>query len=90
MENIDLYNTIIDNPIYLSVAVVLILLLIYSILKKFIKLIFIAFICIAIYLSYLYYTGDPKTIKDVDSLKDTFKDRKELIKDKINDNLIND
>ena len=38
MENLELYNTIIDNPIYLAIAVILGLLLIYSALKKFIKI----------------------------------------------------
>ena len=71
MENLELYNTIINNPIYLAIAAILGLLLIYSALKKFIKMIILALLFIVIYLGYLYFTGDPKTVKDIDSAVDS-------------------
>jgi len=90
MNNLDIYNTIINNPIYLSIAVVLCLLLIYSALKKFIKMIIIALICIFIYLGYLYFTGDETTIKDVDKVIESVKDSKSYIEDQIKENLNNE
>ena len=90
MNNLDIYNTIINNPIYLSIAVVLCLLLIYSALKKFIKMIIIALICIFIYLGYLYFTGDETTVKDVDKVIESVKDSKSYIEDQIKENLNNE
>ena len=86
MENLDLYNTIINNPIYLSIAVVLCLLLIYSALKKFIKLILFALFCIFIYLGYLYFTGDVTIVDDVDKVIESVKGSKEFIQDQIKEN----
>tara|TARA_Y100000590_G_scaffold364037_1_gene422064 strand:+ start:375 stop:647 length:273 start_codon:yes stop_codon:yes gene_type:complete len=88
MDNSNIYNIVVNNPIYLAVTVVLSLLLIYSVLKKFIKLIFIALFCILIYIGYLYFTGDPKTVEDVDAVLKTGHESidniEELIKDNIN------
>tara|TARA_B100000959_G_scaffold272630_1_gene322198 strand:- start:482 stop:763 length:282 start_codon:yes stop_codon:yes gene_type:complete len=93
MNNLDIYNTIINNPIYLSIAVVLCLLLIYGALKKFIKMIIIALICIFAYLGYLYFTGDETTVKDVDkvieSVNEGVKDSKSYL-DQIKENLNNE
>ena len=86
----DIYNTIINNPIYLSIAVVLCLLLIYGALKKFIKMIIIALICIVIYLGYLYFTGDEATVKDVDKVIESVKDSKSYLEDQIKENLNNE
>ena len=90
MNNLDIYNTIINNPIYLSIAVVLCLLLIYGALKKFIKMIIIALICIVIYLGYLYFTGDEATVKDVDKVIESVKDSKSYLEDQIKENLNNE
>ena len=90
MNNFDVYNTIVGNPIYLSIAVVLSLLLVYSVLKKFIKLIFIALFCIIIYLGYLYYTGDENTVEDIDKVIESVKDSKGYIEDQIKDNFNNE
>ena len=90
MQNLDLYNTIINNPIYLSVTVVLGLLLIYSVLKKFIKLIFFALMCIILYLGFLYVTGDSNTVEDIDNVMDSIKESKEFIQDQIQDNIHNE
>ena len=86
MENLHLYNTIISNPIYLSIAVILSLLLIYSTLKKFVKMIILALVCILIYLGYLYFTGDQNTIEDVDKVIESVKESKDYIEEQIKDN----
>ena len=86
MKNLEIYNIIISYPIYLSIAVILCLLLIYSALKKFIKLILIVFFCIVIYLGYLYFTGDTNTIQDVDKVIDSMKDSKGYLEEQFKDN----
>ena len=86
IEN-SLYNTIINNPIYLCVVVVLCLLLIYSALKKFIKLLAIVLISIIFYLAFLYFTNDQKTLDDVDKVLDTMQSGTEFLKEKIENSL---
>jgi len=55
----DLYNIIISEPIYLTLVIIFILIIIYSILKKFFKLLIIIFLSLLIYISFLIYTdGD--------------------------------
>ena len=52
----DLYSIIISEPIYLTLVIIFILIIIYSILKKFFKLLIIVFISLVIYISFLIYT----------------------------------
>ena len=86
IEN-NIYNTIINNPIYLSMAVIFLILLLYSALKKFIKLLGIILIVIFIYVGFLYFTNDKQTIKDVDNVLDSMKSSKDFIQEKIQDKL---
>ena len=86
IEN-SLYNTIINNPIYLAMAVILSLLLLYSALKKFIKLLAIILFGTFIYIGFLYFTNDTQTIEDVDNVLDTMKNSKNFIKGKMQDKL---
>ena len=59
MDYQNLYNTIISEPIYLSLVIIFLLIIIYSILKKFFKLLILGFFAIIIYISFSYYTdGD--------------------------------
>ena len=86
MENLELYNTVINNPIYLAIAVILSLLLIYSALKRFIKMIILALLFITIYLGYLYFTGDSSTVEDLDKVIESVRDSKGYIEDQIKEN----
>ena len=55
----DLYSIIISEPIYLTLVIIFILIIIYSILKKFFKLLIIIFLSLVIYITFLIYTdGD--------------------------------
>ena len=90
MENLELYNTVINNPIYLAIAVILALLLIYSALKKFIKMIILALLFIMIYLGYLYFIGDTNTVEDVDKVIESVKDSKGYIEEQIKENFNNE
>tara|TARA_B100000497_G_C7411824_1_gene259562 strand:+ start:40 stop:324 length:285 start_codon:yes stop_codon:yes gene_type:complete len=59
MDYASIYKTIISEPIYLSLVIIFLLIIIYSILKKFFKLLMITFISIIVYISFLIYTdGD--------------------------------
>jgi len=53
----DIYNEIISEPLYLSIVVLLLLSIVYSILKKFFKLLLITLIVLILYLGYLIYTN---------------------------------
>ena len=91
MEDFELYNTIINNPIYLSVTTLLVVLVIYSALKKLIKWLIFALICFVGYIGFLYITGDEQTINDVDQMIEAGSTAvegivKDQIQDKINEN----
>ncbi len=70
MENI--YQAITSNPIYMIIAVLLSILIIFSIIKKMIKLLMVAAACLIIYVGYLQFTGQ-QIPKDVNELVNDFK-----------------
>ena len=53
----NLYNIIINEPIYLTIVSIFILILVYSILKKLFKMLVIILIILMVYIVYLMYTG---------------------------------
>ena len=57
MDSQIILDTIINEPIYLSIVIIFILIIIYSILKKFFKILIFALSCLIIYIGYLVYTG---------------------------------
>ena len=79
MQDFELYNTIINNPIYLSITVLLAVLVIYTALKKFIKWLIFALICFVAYLGFLYISGDEKTVNDMDQILETVKEEGQKI-----------
>ena len=88
MQDFELYNTIISNPIYLSITTLLGVLIIYSALKKFIKWLVFALICFIGYLGFLYITGDEQTINDVDQMIEAGSTAVEgIVKEKIKDTI---
>mgnify|MGYP006095930173 CR=1 FL=1 len=68
MDFNEIFNVVTGNPIYLAVATLLIILLVYSLIKKFVKILIIVLICIAGYIGVLYFQGDLQTVKDVDQI----------------------
>jgi len=91
MEDFELYNTIVNNPIYLSITVLLAVLVIYSALKKFIKWLIVALICFVGYLGFLYISGDQQTINDVDQMIGSGKEKvQEILKDQIQNQINED
>ena len=55
MELVDIIDIIINEPVYLTITVFLLLIIVYSILKKIFKLMIIGLSCLIIYVSYLIF-----------------------------------
>ena len=67
----NLYNIIINEPIYLTIVTILVLILVYSILKKLFKMLIIILILLTCYIGYLMYTGQSlPNQKEINSVKD--------------------
>ncbi len=67
----NLYNIIINEPIYLTIVSILILILVYSILKKLFKMLIIILIILMVYIGYLMYTGQSlPNQEEINSVKD--------------------
>ena len=58
MDFNQVYNTVINEPIYLTIVVIFFLISIYSILKKFFKLLIIILTILIFYIAFLIYTGE--------------------------------
>jgi uncharacterized protein YacL len=65
MENI--IKTVTSSNLYLAVAIILGIFVLYSIVKKLIKMVLISLVIIIIYIAYLSYTGEkiPQTREEV-------------------------
>ncbi len=70
MDFTEIYSIVISNPIYIAVSALLIVLLIYSVIKKFVKILFVTLFCIVVYIGFLYYTGDEKVVQDINKVRD--------------------
>tara|TARA_B100000029_G_scaffold410677_1_gene412726 strand:- start:51539 stop:51892 length:354 start_codon:yes stop_codon:yes gene_type:complete len=75
-----LFEKLITNPVLLSVAIVLAILILFSIIKKLLKITLITISLLALYLGYLLYTGKevPKT---ADELKDSLQEKSGEVKE---------
>ena len=75
----NIITTLYSDPIYLVIAVILSGLLIFSLIKKLIKIaIYVSAVAI-IYLGYLYFTGEP-----MDTVIDEFNKATQQVKEGIN------
>ena len=71
MDLQNLYNIIINEPLYLTIFSILVLILVYSILKKLFKMLVFILIILMFYIGYLMYTGQSlPNQKDINSVKD--------------------
>jgi len=96
---LDLYNIIINDPVYITIAVILAIAVVLSIVKKLFKFAAILIAICVLYIGYLYYTGEeiPKTADDlienvsektegaVDGLREKSEDLKKKVKKVIKD-----
>ena len=74
-----LIDMVFSNPVYLGIAVILAILLIYALIKKVIKLMLIIGILLIIYVVYLNYTGQ-EVPKNIDDLKESVSEKVEKVK----------
>ena len=85
MENI--IEAITANPVYLAIAVVLAIVVVYGFIKKIIKLVLVTVSIFILYISYLHYTGKNTTeisksvSKSAEILKDAVSKTGEKVKD---------
>ena len=85
MENI--IEAITANPVYLAIAVVLAIVVVYGFIKKIIKLVLVTASIFVLYISYLHYTGKNTTeisksvSKSAEILKDAVSKTGEKVKD---------
>ena len=84
----DLYNIIINDPIFLTIAVILSIFIIFTAIKKMFKyLVFVMALCVC-YVGYLSYIGEeiPQTTDELlEDIGDKAGDTFEAIKDKTDD-----
>ena len=76
MENI--IEIITTNPVYLAIAVILALVVVYGFIKKIIKLVLVAASVFVLYVAYLHYTG-----KDTDEITKSVTKTAEAAKDAV-------
>ena len=55
---LDLYNIIINDPVYITIAVILAIVVVFSVVKKLFKFAAILVAICVLYIGYLYYTGE--------------------------------
>tara|TARA_B100000809_G_scaffold214783_1_gene219727 strand:+ start:195 stop:500 length:306 start_codon:yes stop_codon:yes gene_type:complete len=101
MENI--IEAITHNPVYLAIAVILAVIVVYGFIKKIIKLVLVTAAILVLYIAYLHFTGkDTAEItqsvsKSAEILKDAVSKTGEKVKDsaiksiekKVKDQIIN-
>ncbi|MFA6542508.1 MAG: hypothetical protein WCT99_12990, partial [Bacteroidota bacterium] len=79
-----LFDTIISNEVYLLIAGVLVIALVFFVVKKMIKLLLYAFLILAAFLAYVFYSG--KTVSEavkpvqekIEKAEKTVKENKEI------------
>ena len=85
MENI--IEAITANPVYLAIAVILAIVIVYGFIKKIIKLVLVTASIFVLYIAYLHYTGKNTTeisqsvSKSAEILKDAVSKTGEKVKD---------
>ena len=78
------YQTILNDPILLGIAIILSAMVVYSILKKLFKIAVILVACVVVYIGWLAYTGQPVP-ETLDELIDDVNQRTDGATEKIID-----
>jgi len=76
-----LLPTIINNPVYLAISVVIFIALIFSIIKQLFKFAAIFIVLLIAYFGYLHYTGQEMPISKEELINNFDKNSKEVIED---------
>ena len=61
---------IFNDPIFLTIFVVLVIVFFFGIIRKLLKLAFVVFLAIVVYLAYFYFTDQPVPVDLQESLND--------------------
>ena len=63
----NIINALYSDPVYLVIAIILSALILYSLVKKLVKLMLYLIAILVVYLGYLYFTGQelPKNINEI-------------------------
>ena len=77
----DIFNVIINDPLYLTIAALLALIFIFSLIKRYAKWIIAIVTIFAIYICYIIYQGEPIPTT-TDELKDKIAKDSELMLNK--------
>ena len=75
-----------SDPVYLIIGVILAALILYSLVKKLVKLMFYLFAILIIYLGYLYFTGQelPKDFNEIkEKIEEGIEQGTEIIEEQI-------
>ena len=75
----DLYNIIINDPVYLVIAIILAIAVLFSVAKKLFKFAAILITICIIYLGYLHYTGQEIPINTDDLMNNMGENTEEVI-----------
>ena len=84
LEN--LLNSILDNPAYLAVTIVLTTMIMYSVIKKLFKLVTLGITLFIIYCAYLLFTNQP--LPNMDELKVQLQKSEDKVSEVIKDSVI--
>lgn len=79
-----LFQTFADNPVYLAIAVVLALVILFGVIKKLVKLALVVVAIFVLYIAYLVWTGQsvPTSFDDIqDSIQETVEKGKSRLRD---------
>ena len=81
---IDLYNIIINDPVYIAIAVILAVMVVFTVVKKLFKFAVILIAICVLYVGYLYYIGEeiPETSDDL--IEDVIKRSEDGVDDLLN------
>jgi len=85
MDN--LIDMVFSNPVYMAIAVILGILLIYALIKKVIKWILTIGLLLVIYVVYLNYTGQDVP-KNMDELKESVSGKVEKVKEATSESIL--
>ena len=85
LEN--LLNSISSNPAYLAVAIVLMAMIAFSVVKRLFKLVTLGITLLIIYYAYIIFTGQP--LPDLDNIQSQVQELQESAKNTVEDNVDN-
>ena len=86
-------ETLVSNPVYMAVAVVLALIILFGVIKKLIKLVMVVAAILILWVAYLVWTGDDVSVESikegvqtgVENVKEKVFETKEKVKETVED-----